>query len=166
MNQKKEFKVIVAMGSQSDWAVMEKAVEVLKEFEIPHEARILSAHRTPKEVIEFAENAAQQGVRVVIAGAGGAAHLPGMIAAVTELPVIGVPVAIEPMRGEDSLWSIVQMPKGIPVATVAIDNAHNAAILAIQILGAGGSVPDNDILNRLKIYKEELRKKVSVQKLS
>jgi 5-(carboxyamino)imidazole ribonucleotide mutase len=126
--------VAVIMGSDSDLPVMTDAVAALDEFGIPHEVRIVSAHRTPQGMIDFAREAAGRGIRVIIAGAGGAAHLPGMVAAATTLPVIGVPVPLKNLDGLDSLLSIVQMPSGIPVATVAIGNARNAGILAARIL--------------------------------
>jgi len=125
------------MGSDSDLPVMNDAVAALTEFGIPHEVKIVSAHRTPRAMIDFAADAAGRGIRVIIAGAGGAAHLPGMIASVTTLPVIGVPVPLKNLDGLDSLLSIVQMPAGIPVATVAIGNARNAGILAVRILASG-----------------------------
>jgi 5-(carboxyamino)imidazole ribonucleotide mutase len=129
--------VAVVMGSDSDWPTMAEAAAALDEFGIPHEVEIVSAHRTPRKMIEFASAAAGRGIRVIIAGAGGAAHLPGMIASVTTLPVIGVPVPLKNLDGLDSLLSIVQMPAGIPVATVAIGNARNAGLLAVRILAAG-----------------------------
>ena len=125
------------MGSDSDLAVMEQAAAVLNELGVTHEIRVLSAHRTPLEMIEYGQTAAARGVKVVIAGAGGAAHLPGMLASVCRLPVIGVPVRTTALDGMDSLLSIVQMPKGVPVATVAIDGARNAGILAARILALG-----------------------------
>jgi len=125
------------MGSDSDWPVMTEAANALAEFGIEHEVEIVSAHRTPRRMIDFAAEAADRGIRVIIAGAGGAAHLPGMIASVTTLPVIGVPVPLKNLDGLDSLLSIVQMPAGIPVATVAIGNARNAGLLAVRILAAG-----------------------------
>lgn len=158
-------RVSVIMGSESDWAFMKEAVKVLDEFKIPHEARVVSAHRTPVEMFEFASLARERGIRVIIAGAGGAAHLPGMVASLSELPVIGVPVPNGALQGEDALLSIVQMPKGVPVATVAIGNAANAAILAIQILAAGGSRPDNALLDELLSFKEALRQKALRMKL-
>ena len=126
--------VSVVMGSDSDWSVMADAAAALEEFGIPHEVEIVSAHRTPKRMIAFGSEAADRGIRVIIAGAGGAAHLPGMLAAVTTLPVIGVPVPLAKLDGLDSLLSIVQMPAGIPVATVAIGGARNAGLLAARIL--------------------------------
>jgi 5-(carboxyamino)imidazole ribonucleotide mutase len=125
------------MGSDSDWSVMSAAAEALTEFGIAHEVQVVSAHRSAKKMIAFGADAAQRGIRVIIAGAGGAAHLPGMLAAVTTLPVIGVPVPLARLDGMDSLLSIVQMPAGIPVATVSIGGARNAGILAARILGSG-----------------------------
>jgi 5-(carboxyamino)imidazole ribonucleotide mutase len=125
----------VVMGSDSDWSVMSEAAEALKQFGIEYEVEVLSAHRTPEKMIEWGKAAASRGVRVIIAGAGGAAHLPGMLASVTTLPVIGVPVSLSKLDGMDSLLSIVQMPSGIPVATVSIGGAKNAGILAARILG-------------------------------
>lgn len=131
--------VAIVMGSNSDWEVMKHAAQVLKDFGIPFEARVVSAHRMPDEMFEFAENASSRGIRAIIAGAGGAAHLPGMIAAKCVLPVLGVPVPSKYLRGVDSLHSIVQMPKGVPVATFAIGEAGaaNAALYAVQILAVG-----------------------------
>ena len=126
----------VVMGSDSDWPVMEAAAEALDEFEVPYEADVVSAHRMPREMIAYGEQAEQRGLRVIIAGAGGAAHLPGMLASVTPLPVIGVPVPLKHLDGLDSLLSIVQMPAGIPVATVAVGGARNAGLLAVRILAA------------------------------
>ncbi|MEI6590910.1 MAG: 5-(carboxyamino)imidazole ribonucleotide mutase [Actinomycetes bacterium] len=126
----------VVMGSDSDWSVMSDAAETLKEFGIEYEVEVLSAHRTPDRMIEWGKKAASRGIKVIIAGAGGAAHLPSMLASVTTLPVIGVPVALAKLDGMDSLLSIVQMPAGIPVATVSIGGARNAGILAARILGA------------------------------
>ena len=126
--------VAVVMGSDSDWAVMKDSAAALAEFGVAHEVEIVSAHRTPEKMISFGRGAASRGIRVIIAGAGGAAHLPGMLAAVTTLPVIGVPVALAKLDGLDSLLSIVQMPAGVPVATVSIGGARNAGLLAIRIL--------------------------------
>lgn len=128
--------VALVMGSDSDWKTMSPAAETLKEFEIPFEARVVSAHRTPIDMLEYASNAAERGLRVIIAGAGGAAHLPGMLASATVLPVIGVPVPLKYLDGLDSLFSIVQMPAGVPVATVGVGNAKNAALLAVRILSS------------------------------
>ncbi|HEY7263184.1 MAG TPA: 5-(carboxyamino)imidazole ribonucleotide mutase [Trebonia sp.] len=124
------------MGSDSDWPVMRAAAEALDEFGVPYEADVVSAHRMPREMIAYGERAAERGLRVIIAGAGGAAHLPGMLASVTPLPVIGVPVPLKYLDGMDSLLSIVQMPAGIPVATVAVGGARNAGLLAVRILAA------------------------------
>jgi 5-(carboxyamino)imidazole ribonucleotide mutase len=129
----------VVMGSDSDLAVMVAATEILAEFGIPSETRVVSAHRTPTDMIAYGQSAEERGLRVIIAGAGGAAHLPGMLAAVTPLPVIGVPVALKTLDGLDSLLSMVQMPRGVPVATVAIDGARNAGLLAARILGTSDS---------------------------
>jgi 5-(carboxyamino)imidazole ribonucleotide mutase len=126
----------VVMGSDSDWPVMSAAAEALEEFAVPYEADVVSAHRMPREMIAYGEQAAERGLRVIIAGAGGAAHLPGMLASVTALPVIGVPVPLKYLDGLDSLLSIVQMPAGIPVATVAVGGARNAGLLAVRILAA------------------------------
>lgn len=152
-------RVAIVMGSTSDLPTMKAAAEVLQQFGIAYEMKVVSAHRTPHEVASFATAARERGIRVVIAGAGGAAHLPGMVAAYTELPVIGVPVPIGALQGQDALLSIVQMPKGVPVATVAIGNAWNAGVLAAQMLGSGegGEV----ILDRIAAYKQELRRKVN-----
>lgn len=130
-------RVAVVMGSDSDWPVMQAAAESLEEFGIPYEADVVSAHRMPHEMIDFGARAHERGIRVIIAGAGGAAHLPGMIAATTPLPVIGVPVPLATLDGMDSLLSIVQMPAGVPVATVSIGGARNAGLLAARILAAG-----------------------------
>jgi len=132
-------RVGVLMGSESDWEVMQHAVAILARFRVPHEARVVSAHRMPDEMFAYAESAADRGLRCIIAGAGGAAHLPGMLAAKTTVPVLGVPVPSKYLRGEDSLLSIVQMPKGIPVATFAIGEAGaaNAALFAVALLAAG-----------------------------
>ena len=141
--------VAVIMGSQSDWSTMKDACDVLDAFEIPYEKQILSAHRTPDEMRNFAIGARTNGLKVIIAGAGGAAHLPGMTASYTTLPVIGVPILSKTMNGIDSLYSIVQMPKGIPVATVAIGNAANAGLLAIQMLATG----DEKLAGKLETFR-------------
>ena len=140
------------MGSDSDLRVMQGAVDVLSEFQVSHEVRIVSAHRTPDVLYEYASSAAERGLRVLIAGAGGAAHLPGMAASMTPLPVIGVPVPLEHLQGLDSLLSIVQMPAGIPVATVAIGNGRNAGLLAVRILGAY----DAELRGRLQRFADTL----------
>lgn len=127
----------VVMGSDSDWPTMQPAADVLAEFGVAHEVDVVSAHRMPQEMLAYGESAAQRGLRVVIAGAGGAAHLPGMLASVTPLPVIGVPVPLKVLDGLDSLLSIVQMPAGVPVATVAVGGARNAGLLALRILASG-----------------------------
>ena len=154
--------VSVVMGSKSDFQTMRGAVDLLKSFDIPHEVDIVSAHRTPERLFEYSSSLLSRGVKVVVAGAGGAAHLPGMVAAKTVLPVIGVPISTTKLEGLDSLLSIVQMPAGVPVATVAINNAENAAILAAQILSSS----DQTVLERLLMYKEQLRAKVSESVLS
>ena len=127
----------IVMGSDSDWPMMEPAALALDEFDVPYEAHVVSAHRTPRRMLDYAESAAERGLRVVIAGAGGAAHLPGMIAAATPLPVIGVPRPLDRLDGLDSLLSIVQMPAGVPVATVSIGGGRNAGLLAVRILAVG-----------------------------
>ncbi len=160
MAKKSKARVAIVMGSDSDLSVMEQAALALREFGIPYELSIVSAHRTPVEMADFAESASSRGIQVVIAGAGGAAHLPGMVAAHTALPVIGVPVPIGALQGQDALLSIVQMPKGVPVATVAIGGAYNAGLLAAQILAAGGKGIDSALLTKIKKYKESLRKMV------
>jgi 5-(carboxyamino)imidazole ribonucleotide mutase len=142
----------VIMGSDSDLRVMQDAADVLAEFGVDHEVRVVSAHRTPDWLAEYAHDAAARGLRVIIAGAGGAAHLPGMTAAMTTLPVIGVPVPLERLDGLDSLLSIVQMPRGVPVATVAIGNATNAALLAVRVL----ATTDDDLRGRLERYQADL----------
>jgi 5-(carboxyamino)imidazole ribonucleotide mutase len=142
----------IVMGSDSDLPTMKAAAEVCEEFDIPYEIHIISAHRTPLDMASYAEEAHKRGLRVIIAGAGGSAHLPGMIAAHTPLPVIGVPIRTEALQGLDSLMSIVQMPPGVPVATVAIGGAKNAALLAIQVLATS----DKSILERVISYKEKL----------
>jgi 5-(carboxyamino)imidazole ribonucleotide mutase len=147
----------VVMGSTSDMPTMSGAIEVLQDFDISSEVRILSAHRTPDAMFDYARSAAERGVKVIIAGAGGAAHLPGMVASATSLPVIGVPVVATALAGIDALLSIVQMPSGIPVATVAIGNARNAGLLAVRILGTG----DVAIRHRMEAYQQQLAEKVA-----
>jgi len=153
----------VIMGSKSDYSVMRAAVEILREFGVPHEARVVSAHRTPELMFDYAASAATRGLRVLIAGAGGAAHLPGMVAARTVLPVLGVPIAATALQGLDSLLSIVQMPRGIPVATLAIGaaGAANAGLLAIQIL----ATTDASLQARLVAYRAARRDEVLAQTL-
>ena len=145
-------KIALIMGSQSDWSVMKSAAEILKQFAIPFETEIISAHRTPDRLADYAKTAQNRGIQIIIAGAGGAAHLPGMTAAHTCLPVLGVPIPSKALNGIDSLLSIVQMPKGIPVATLAIGDpgAINAALLAISIL----ALQDNALATKLKMYRE------------
>jgi 5-(carboxyamino)imidazole ribonucleotide mutase len=143
----------IVMGSDSDWGVMEAAAQALKEFDVPYEADVVSAHRMPDEMLAYGREAADRGLAVIIAGAGGAAHLPGMLAAVTPLPVIGVPVPLKHLDGMDSLLSIVQMPSGVPVATVAVGNARNAGLLAVRILGAA----DADLRQRMLDFQADLR---------
>lgn len=146
----------IIMGSDSDLPTMKEAIAVCEEFSIPCEVAIVSAHRTPLRMVEYAQNAHQRGLKVIIAGAGGAAHLPGMIASLTPLPVIGVPVATRHLQGVDSLYSIVQMPAGIPVATVAIGNAKNAGLLAVQIL----AIHQSELLERVQHYRSSLSQAV------
>ncbi|HEY9391334.1 MAG TPA: 5-(carboxyamino)imidazole ribonucleotide mutase, partial [Mycobacteriales bacterium] len=140
------------MGSDSDWPVMSGAAEALAEFGVPHEVHVVSAHRTPRGMLDYAEGAADRGLRVIIAGAGGAAHLPGMVAAATPLPVVGVPVPLTHLSGLDSLLSIVQMPAGVPVATVSVGGARNAGLLAVRILAAS----DGLLRARMEAYQESL----------
>lgn len=147
----------LVMGSDSDWATMSAAAEVLRDFGIPFEARVVSAHRMPIDMLEYGTAAEKRGLRVIIAGAGGAAHLPGMLAAATVLPVIGVPVPLKHLEGMDSLLSIVQMPSGVPVATVSIGNAKNAALLAARILGAGEGPLAEQMRKRMLQYQALLR---------
>jgi 5-(carboxyamino)imidazole ribonucleotide mutase len=142
----------LVMGSDSDWPVMRAAAIALAEFGVPHEADVVSAHRMPREMIEYGATAAERGLRVIIAGAGGAAHLPGMLASVTPLPVIGVPVPLKHLDGMDSLLSIVQMPAGVPVATVSIGGARNAGLLAVRILAAA----DPGLQDRMRQFQDEL----------
>ena len=151
----------IVMGSRNDYAVMRSAVEVLREFGVPHEARVVSAHRTPDLLFEYAEAAVGRGLRVIIAGAGGAAHLPGMLAAKTVVPVLGVPIPATPLQGHDSLLSIVQMPKGVPVGTLAIGaaGAMNAGLLAIEIL----ATTDAALQKKLIAWREARRNEVLAQ---
>jgi 5-(carboxyamino)imidazole ribonucleotide mutase len=150
-------RVGLIMGSDSDWPIMREAGELLKDFKVGVEAKIVSAHRTPHFMFDYAENAEERGIKVIIAGAGGAAHLPGMVASLTTLPVIGVPIPLKHLDGMDSLLSIVQMPAGIPVATVAVGNAKNAALLAIRIL----ATVDPLLADRLRIHQAQMRDDVS-----
>lgn len=144
----------IIMGSDSDLNVMQEAADILNKFNIPYELKVVSAHRTPSFMAEYASTAEERGLKVIIAGAGGSAHLPGMTAANTPLPVIGVPIKLKSLDGIDSLLSIVQMPGGVPVAAVAINGAKNAGILAVQILATG----DSELLKKLKDFKKDLEK--------
>lgn len=147
----------LVMGSDSDWPVMEAAALALEEFGVPYEADVVSAHRMPTEMIRYGQGAAERGLRVVVAGAGGAAHLPGMLASVTVLPVIGVPVPLKHLDGMDSLLSIVQMPAGIPVATVSVGGARNAGLLAVRMLAAGEGELAQRLRDRLATFADDLR---------
>jgi 5-(carboxyamino)imidazole ribonucleotide mutase len=153
----------VVMGSQSDWDVMQHAARVLKDFGVAFEARVVSAHRTPDTMFEYAEGARGRGLACIIAGAGGAAHLPGMIASKTTLPVLGVPVPSKHLAGQDSLYSIVQMPKGIPVATFAIGEAgaHNAGLFAVSLL----ATEDTELARKLAEYRDKMREQVAAMQL-
>jgi 5-(carboxyamino)imidazole ribonucleotide mutase len=152
----KDILVAILMGSSSDSEVMEPARQILKEFDIPCEVKVLSAHRTPDQTISYVRSAKERGIKVIIAAAGGAAHLPGIVAAVTTLPVIGVPIKSKALNGFDSLLSIVQMPAGIPVATVAIDGASNAGLLAIEMLALSFS----ELTTKLENYRKKMQEKV------
>ena len=149
-------RVAVVMGSDSDWSVMQDASAVLHEFGVDHEVEVVSAHRTPEKMIAYGKSAADRGIKVIIAGAGGAAHLPGMLASVTVLPVVGVPVPLARLDGLDSLLSIVQMPSGVPVATVSIGGARNAGLIAIKILATA----DDDLTRRLARFADDLAEQV------
>jgi 5-(carboxyamino)imidazole ribonucleotide mutase len=151
--------VAVVMGSSSDLPVMRDAIEVLERFGLPHEVRVVSAHRTPDDMLAYGHAAAARGLRVIIAGAGGAAHLPGMLSSVTTLPVIGVPVALAHLDGLDSLLSIVQMPRGVPVATMAVNGSRNAGLLAVRILAGGDPV----LTARMQEFQEEIAAAARVQ---
>lgn len=153
----------VVMGSDSDWNVMSAAVDALKEFGVPYEADVVSAHRMPTEMITYGERAAERGLRVIIAGAGGAAHLPGMLASVTTLPVIGVPVPLKYLDGMDSLLSIVQMPAGVPVATVSVGGARNAGLLAVRILAAGTDNWSRSLAESMGKFQNDLRDQAYVK---
>ena len=152
-------KVGIIMGSDSDLPVMQAAADLLAQMEVPCEMTIVSAHRTPARLYDYAQTALDRGIKVIIAGAGGAAHLPGMVAAISPLPVIGVPVKSSSLSGQDSLLSIVQMPAGVPVATVAINGARNAGILAAQILGTS----DSDVMQQVADFKEQMRAEVEAK---
>jgi len=149
-------KVAIVMGSDNDFDIMEKAYDVLKEFDVESEVIVASAHRTPYRALKYAEEAKEKGIKVIIAGAGAAAHLGGVLAAVTTLPVIGVPIDATPLKGVDSLYSIVQMPSGVPVASVAINGAKNAGLLALQIL----ALSDKEIDKKMVAYKEKMAEEV------
>ena len=149
----------IVMGSDSDWPVMEAAAQALDEFEVPYEVDVLSAHRMPREMISYGEAAAGRGLKALIAGAGGAAHLPGMLASVTTLPVIGVPVPLKYLDGMDSLLSIVQMPAGVPVATVSIGGARNAGLLAVRQLAAF----DQELAERMRDFQQELNNQATTK---
>ena len=151
--------VAIIMGSDSDWPVMEEAAKVLETFGISYTAEVVSAHRMPEEMVAFAKSAAADGYKVIIAGAGGAAHLPGMVASLTTLPVIGVPVSLKNLDGMDSLLSIVQMPGGVPVATVGIDSAKNAGLLAARIIGSADSAIATKIEGQLQELNQEAKAK-------
>ncbi len=153
---KNNIKVGIIMGSDSDLPIMKESAKILDHFEIKYELTIVSAHRTPERLVEYAKKGKARGMQVIIAGAGGAAHLPGMIASISELPVIGVPIKTSTLNGLDSLLSIVQMPRGVPVATVAINGSKNAGILAAQILG----LKEENIQEKVLKYKEEMKKEV------
>ena len=155
-------KVGIIMGSKSDYPVMKEAEYILKEFKVDYEINIVSAHRTPEKMMDYSKNAHERGINVIIAGAGGAAHLPGMVASITPLPVIGVPVkSRNSIDGWDSILSILQMPGGVPVATVALNGAKNAGILAVEILGSSNS----ELLKKVIQYKKELEEKVNQSKI-
>jgi 5-(carboxyamino)imidazole ribonucleotide mutase len=149
--------VSVVMGSDSDWPVMRAASEALAEFDVPHEVDVVSAHRMPEDMVAFGRAAAGRGLRVLVAGAGGAAHLPGMLASLTPLPVIGVPVPLRHLDGMDSLLSIVQMPAGVPVATVSGGGARNAGLLAVRVLAAGGDAAAAALRERMAAFQQALR---------
>jgi 5-(carboxyamino)imidazole ribonucleotide mutase len=149
----------IIMGSDSDLPTMKAAIEICEQFDVPHEVAIVSAHRTPERMVEYAQTAHKRGLKVIIAGAGGAAHLPGMVASLTPLPVVGVPIQTKALQGIDSLYSIVQMPAGIPVATVSIGNATNAGLLAVQILATG----DPALLTQIQLYRDSLKAMVLVK---
>ena len=151
----------IIMGSDSDWPTMRDAGELLKDFKVGVEAKVVSAHRTPHVMVDYAESAAGRGIKVIIAGAGGAAHLPGMVASLTTLPVIGVPIPLKYLDGMDSLLSIVQMPNGIPVATVAVGAAKNAALLAVRML----ATEEKGLADRLAIYQAKMRDEVQAKTL-
>jgi len=153
----------IVMGSDSDWPVMQAAAEALSEFDVPVEVDVVSAHRQPAKMIEYGRSAAARGLRVVIAGAGGAAHLPGMLASVTTLPVIGVPVPLAHLDGLDSLLSIVQMPAGVPVATVSVGGARNAGLLAVRILASGSDERSARLATAMAVFQDGLREQAEAK---
>jgi len=153
-------KVAIIMGSDSDFPVMKNAAKILKDFQVKCDIQVVSAHRTPEKMFDFAKTAEEKGIQVIIAGAGGAAHLPGMVASLTTLPVIGVPVTIGKLKGLDALLSVAQMPKGIPVATVAVDNSANAGLLALRIL----SLSDKNLRHKLEKFQQQ--QKIKVKKMN
>ncbi|MFH4415665.1 MAG: 5-(carboxyamino)imidazole ribonucleotide mutase [Neisseriaceae bacterium] len=159
-------KVGIIMGSKSDWPIMQEAVKVLVKFGIAYEVKVISAHRTPDLMFSYAQNAQARGLKAIIAGAGGAAHLPGMVAAKTIVPVLGVPIPSRYLNGQDSLWSIVQMPRGVPVATFAIGEAGavNAALFAVALL-ASGAEPESELSSKLRAFREEQAKQVLQMRL-
>jgi 5-(carboxyamino)imidazole ribonucleotide mutase len=159
MNEHQAPLVGVVMGSDSDWSVMEAASTALSEFGVPHEVDVVSAHRMPEQMLAYGKGAADRGLQVIVAGAGGAAHLPGMLASVTPLPVIGVPVPLRNLDGLDSLLSIVQMPAGVPVATVAVGNARNAGLLAVRVLG----VADGSLRAAMVAFQSDLQASASAK---
>jgi len=165
MSEAKKPLVGVIMGSQSDWPTMEKSVEVLRSFEISHEVKIVSAHRTPELLFKYASSAEERGLKCIIAGAGGAAHLPGMTASMTTIPILGVPIKSKTLKGIDSLLSIVQMPAGVPTATFAIGEAgaKNAALFAISILASTG---DPALAQKLKTFRKEQKEKIEASEIS
>jgi 5-(carboxyamino)imidazole ribonucleotide mutase len=156
----------IVMGSDSDWPMLEPAAEALREFGVPYEVHVVSAHRTPRRMLEYAETAAGRGLRVIVAGAGGAAHLPGMIAAATPLPVIGVPRPLDRLDGVDSLLSIVQMPAGVPVATVSIGGGRNAGLLAVRILAAGDDDRGRELRAAVGLFQAALAERVAASDLT
>src|SRR6195952_1445005 len=156
-------RVGVIMGSDSDWPVMRAAAQALGEFGVTHEVSVVSAHRTPARMLDYARNAAGRGLKVIIAGAGGAAHLPGMLASVTPLPVVGVPVPLAHLDGLDSLLSIVQMPAGVPVATVSVGGARNAGLLAVRILAAAGSPEGAALRERMLAFQATLNEQATAK---
>ena len=156
----------IVMGSDSDWPMLEPAAQVLADFGVQYEVHVVSAHRTPRRMLEYAETAAGRGLRVIVAGAGGAAHLPGMIAAATPLPVIGVPRPLDRLDGLDSLLSIVQMPAGVPVATVSIDGGRNAGLLAVRILAAADSDVGRELRAAMSVFQADLAAQVVARDLT